>query len=332
MLFLSLLKKPNRFIALLLLCSCGFIGLWTAQAQEVVVDSTFMWEAFTPLPSSHQTPIFIDAHHEESYFTTDPATAAAMVRILERDGFDVQFVRTPLLEALDDPSGILVVPALRSIKEQLGSGDASEVLSLSPLSMEEAVGIAKWVYEGGSLLFFTSHYPHAKGAAPLLDVFDVKLRDAFAHTKGVSGDAEDSPCTWYTLQTETGDINLEHATMQELPAELQINTVRWLCGTALIRNPEDVIVALPDSSYSLTLNTKGTEIIAAEQSDQYAAVIGFQFGKGRVVVSGDQGLFRNLLIVREDRNDYITINDPDADNAAFLVVLTRWLANLSHPE
>jgi len=54
-------------------------------------------------------------------------------------------------------------------------------------------------------------------------------------------------------------------------------------------------------------------------------MLGFEFGKGRIIICTDQGIFRSLDLIIEGEKNPVTIHDPNSENAGLLLNTLRWL-------
>jgi hypothetical protein len=105
------------------------------------------------------------------------------------------------------------------------------------------------------------------------------------------------------MTQENGMIDGAHPLLSnEKDTTLQVTKVRWLCGATVFRNPEDVILSYPANTVLYTPEVGRDKRSFAETSSQYAAMIGFEYGKGRVVVYADQGQFRNNVFKDKERS------------------------------
>ncbi len=102
--------------------------------------------------------------------------------------------------------------------------------------------------------------------------------------------------------------------------------IRFYCGAAVFRNPEDNILRFPDNTTNYTPTNNSIDI--EEYSNSYAGMIGFQYGSGRVIICTDQGIFRSLDLMIKGKKIAVTIHDPKANNAALLLNSLRWLSKL----
>lgn len=300
--------------------------------QGMLVDSTFNYQ-FTPVRKAHHKRVLIDVYHQTIFKgRTNAYEDKVMLDILERDKFTVAFLKEPLLyTSLKKKGDILVIAGLPNEGQVLSGADSIKTtLWKSPLTAAEVEGISKWVFEGGSLLLFMSHFPSGSGGKPLLEAFSVKFRDGYAYHPDHPGLTPSTLCSWFTMTKENGLIHATHPLLgNEKDTSLQVRKVKWLCGATVFRNPEDVILSYPANTVLYTPEVGRDKRSFAETSSEYAGMIGFTYGKGRVVVCADQGQFRNNIFKDKDKTVYVTISDPEADNAALLVNTMRWLGEIN---
>jgi len=252
-----------------------------------------------------------------------------MLRILEVDGFKVQFTdqmldSTALYAIKPD---MLILHGMPNDKIPLSGKGKEEVMFKSPLSDAEVLAITKYVYNGGSLFLFLSHLPGGSGALPLLEAFSIKFRDGYAYHPNFPGH-RGGLCSHFLMTPENGMINIDHPVFTSSHSNgLLPDTIKFLCGAAIFRNPEDNILPFPQNTINFTPTHDGSFDIE-EISDSYAGMIGFNFGGGRVIVCTDQGIFRSLDLLIDGEKIPVTIHDPECDNADLFLNSLRWLTKL----
>jgi hypothetical protein len=317
---------------LLPLLICLLLVTTLIHGQGMQVDSTFSY-SFTPVRKPHHKRVLIDVFHQTIFKgRTNPYEDKVMLDIVKADKFSVAFLDQPLVySSLKGKGDILVIAGLPNEGLLLSGNDSIKTtLWKSPLSSEEVEGITKWIFEGGSLLLFMSHFPSGSGGKPLLEALSVSFRDGYAYHPQYPGLTPSTLCSWFTMTQANGMIHTAHPLLShEKDTSLQVTKVRWLCGATIFRNPEDVILSYPASTVLYTPEVGRDKRSFAETSSQYAAMIGFTYGKGRVVVCADQGQFRNNVFKDKERTVYVTISDPQAHNAALLVKTMRWLGQIN---
>jgi hypothetical protein len=305
-----------------LMVICVFVA--SQLVGQVYNDSTFRYN-YTVQPPVKARPVLIDAYHNTIFNEqrNRPAACEAMLDILSNELGEPVFLNEPLSlpQLRKYPESLLII---KGLPNEQGVINDTAFYWKSPLLEQEVEAVVKWLYEGGQVMLFLSHFPNGSGGKPLLEALSVRFRDGYVYHGDHPGQSEDSQCSWFTMSEENGMIRPEHPVLKD--ADEEVEQIRLLCGAALFRNPSDVVLAYPDKSANLSLDTEGGAISFAEQSGQYAALLAFEFGAGKVIVSGDLGLFRNNVLIDEHGDKtYITINHPEADNAALLVNLIRWL-------
>lgn len=285
---------------------------------------------FKSLAGSHNKKVLVDSIHNTIYsLPYGKDTAREMLRIIEADGFEINFSGDRLLEETLNANNadLLVIHGMPNDKLKLGNTDNQKILFTSPLDKEEVLNIGKFVYGGGGLLLFLSHFPEGSGALPLLEAFEVKFRDGYAfhpqyHT------SKDGLCGHFMMTEENKMLNLNHGIFKNASEDNLIpKKVRFYCGAAVFRNPGDEILPFPDNTINYT-PAKDQEKYLEETSNIYSGMIGFEFGKGRVVICTDQGIFRSMNLLIEDKKIPVTIHDPEADNASLFLSTLRWLTKL----
>lgn len=286
------------------------------KVTDAIVDLEFVAD-FTPLNNKHATHVMIDRQHKTIYKTdTDDHGAHAMLNIMKRDGYSLSYINKELNKS-NITGDILIIHGLPNDKIMLDSG---AIYWKSPLTEKELDTIVNWVSNGGGLFLTLSHHPGGSGARPLLEAFDVKFRDGYLFSKEFpSFVSPDGHCShFFGMSANNGILNTRHPifSMGE-----SINKVDFHCGAAVFKEISDAVLSFPKGSKNYSAND-----IINETSDYYAGMIGFTYGKGKVVVATDQGLFRNFIFTFDEKEKvYVTISSPNNDNAKLFVNLMRWL-------
>mgnify|MGYP005988752017 CR=1 FL=1 len=313
-----------------LLILFNLIGVQIAFSQERTVEAeidTAYHFKFQPQKELHRKSILIDASHNTIYSkTSGKLTAREMLSIMEKDGYKINFTKSRLNYDFlkNSKSDLLILHGMPNDRIILNSGKKKEILYKSPLGDDEVIGIAKYVYDGGSLFLFLSHFPNGSGALPLLESFSVKFRDGSAFHHNDPG-RNCGKCSHFVMTQKNRMINYSHPVFKtSLSKTLLPETVKFLCGAAIFRNPEDNILPFPNNTINFTPTTDGSLDIE-ERSDSYSGMIGFEFGAGRVIICTDQGIFRSLDIFIDGDKIPVTIHDPESENAKLLLNSIRWL-------
>lgn len=320
------LRRIWMLSIVLLTIPCISFSQGTVEAE---LDTAFHYQ-FESLKGKHQRKILIDEAHNTIY--SEPVgreTAREMLRIMKEDGFSVEFTKHALDSTYLKTSkpDMLVLHGMPNNAIKLGKGEEKAVMYKSPLSDNEVIAITKYVYNGGSLFLFLSHFPGGSGALPLLEAFSVKFRDGYAYHPNSPGH-NCGLCSHFIMTSKNGMLNTKHPVFSTRKSDrLMSDTVKFLCGAAIFRNPEDAILSFSNNTVNFTPTYDGSSDME-ETSDSYAGMIGFNFGKGRVIICTDQGIFRSLDLILDGERIPVTIHDPHCDNAGLFLNSIRWLAKL----
>lgn len=328
-LVLQLIKKMKQLIV-----QAGvwiFISLWLvtlahAEKKHVVdaIEITDYEAPITPLKTKHGTIVLIDRFHKTIYKNPKPQQGSrVMLDILEQDGYSTAYIEDEIGSQLAD-GDILVIHGLPNDSIEL----AKDVRYWkSPLTSSEIDHVVKFVADGGGLFLTLSHHPGGSGAKPLLEAFDVKFRDGYLHTPTFpSFVSKDNKCShFFGMTEEQGLLKKSHPVFAQGEP---IDKIDFHCGAAVFREPDDVILGFPADSANYDAKDRLTDSSAI-----YAGIIGFEFGKGKVVVATDQGLFRNFLFTfNTEEKVHVTITSPNNDNARLYTNLMRWLSPKIKPD
>lgn len=324
------MKKLTRNITIkqlfpLLVILFSFSLSYGQGTVEAEIDTTYFYK-FGSLKGKNNKRILIDKGHNTIYSKESGViTAREMFRIIEEDGYVVEFTEKKLNSSLlnSQKLDLLVLHGMPNNKVKLKLDSITETLYLSPLKNEEVESIGNYVFNGGGLLLFLSHFPGGSGALPLLEAFNVKFRDGYAYQNQFHT-SDGGQCGHFLMNSTNKMLKEQHPVFTN---SLDTNTipknVRFYCGAAIFRNPEDIILSFPKNTTNYT-PTNGT-IDTEESSDSYAGMIGFEYGLGRIIICTDQGIFRSLDLLIEGKKIPVTIHDPESDNAGLLLNTIRWL-------
>jgi|GEM_PF-1544587 len=322
----------NRLLPKCLLC-----GLVLAFAQSVLaqqpnpdrllrenidaVVSDYVHD-FPVLSEAHGSRVLIDRYHNTIYATLpdEENGTLQMQDMLERDGFTLVDLVSPAGNQLNE-ADILIIHGLPSDEVSLPNGG---VFWRSPISTEELENIVRFIDNGGGLYLSLSHWPNGSGALPILEALSVKFRDGYAWSADYPSftDPEEGVCSHYFgMSTEDSTLNASHPVAS---GPLRVEKIDFLCGAAIFREEADVILPFPAG----TINYSDGDY-ASETSDQYAGMIGFEYGQGKVVIATDQGMFRNYIFTFSDgttNEDVAVTLSENNDNANLFINMMRWLS------
>lgn len=315
------INEPNKMKIEILILLTAMTLSFTCAAKKMVTDAVADLDFrhnFSALKMSHNTSVLIDKYHQTIYkLKGDSHGTHAMLDIMERDGFNVNFTAQELSK-INSTTDILVIHGLPNDKHALKNGG---VFWKSPVSTQELDAIIQWIDDGGSLFLTLSHFPGGSGARTILEALDVKFRDGYAYSdKHPSFTSTEGKCSNFFGMSESENL-LKKSHPIFVMGEA-VDKIDFHCGAAVFRKKDDVVIAYPTATSNYNKDHS-----FRETSDYYAAMIGFYYGKGKVVVTTDQGMFRNFIFTFDQTEKvYVTMTSPDNDNANLFVNMMRWLS------
>ena len=165
------------------------------------------------------------------------------------------------------------------------------------VSEAEVRAIVEWVRGGGSLLLLTDHEPFGRPVLPLAEALGV----------GFTLDVVADP--------HAGDPRAPGA------ARLVFTRAEGLVGDHPITEGVDRVVTY--GGQGVWREAEGSvALLRLPGSPRVAQLVAFQFGRGRVVVSGETALF---TAQRHGDSAPIGVGDPETDNGRLATNTLRWL-------
>ena len=316
----SAVLKVVETILVWLFISVWFVTLAKAEKKSLVdaIAVSDYVAPITPLTQNHNSKILIDRFHNTIYKLPEAEQGTAvMLDIMKRDGFEVSYLNEEINNQ-NLNTDLLIIHGLPNEKVAIHD---DLVYWRSPLATTEVDAIVNWVANGGGLFLTLSHFPGGSGAKPLLEAFEVQFRDGYLYSPTFpSFVSEDSRCSHFFGMGEKHNLVRKLHPLMAMGEE--VNKVDFHCGAAVFRQPEDVILAFPEDAANYDKHDR-----LLESSADYAGIIGFPFGKGKVVIATDQGLFRNFLFTfNTGEKVHVTITNPENDNARLFTNIIRWLS------
>ena len=287
-------------------------------APPQIADTDFS----PPLPSpafaaGQGHSVFLDEAHN-NYHTVD-GRYSPFVKILRRDGFVVEPIRSRFSSASLAPAQILVIANATADRNKDGDWTLP---TPSAFGADEIESVRRWVAGGGSLLLIADHMPFGGAAADLAGALGILLTNGYA---------TDATCSADELVFQRSDRTLvDHPITRGRNRAERIDSVRTFTGEAfralvpgtplLVLAPETILL-FPNEAWKFS---DATPRVRADGLWQGAALT---VGRGRVAVFGEAAMFSAQVSGPERRP--MGMNSPNASqNAQFLLNVMHWLAGL----
>ena len=257
-----------------------------------------------------------EAHHN---FHTVDGRYAPFVKILRRDGFIVEPLRSRFSGETLAPARILVIANATADRNKDGDWTLPTPSAFAP---EEIEALRRWVSDGGSLFLIADHMPFGGASADLAAAFGVLLTNGYA---------TDATCGADEFLFQRSDRTLrDHPISRGRGARERIDSVRTFTGEAfrvigpatplLVLAPESVLL-FPSEAWKFS---DATPRMLAEGLWQGATLTR---GRGRIAVFGEAAMFSAQVSGPQRRP--MGMNVPAAaQNPQFLLNVMHWLAGL----
>lgn len=289
-------------LALLLVLAAG--SIWSQQ----VADTVNIPEVANPAYDAGEGPLVaVDATHNN--FHTVDERFLPFATVLRRDGYRVIGSDQPFTDSLLNSIDILV------ISNPLHESNTRRWALPTPSAFTDAEieTVAKWVNEGGRLFLIADHMPFPGAVMELGEALGVTWSNGYAVSPEKGG---------FTRYRRSEQTVLEH------PVTAGIDSIISFTGSAFeVDDRYTSLLVFPETYNSYLCEQAGQ----VDDSTPFVSVAGWpqvavaEIGEGRVVVSGEAGMFTAQIAGEQQMR--FGMNHPEAlHNSAFLLNLLHWLS------
>jgi hypothetical protein len=306
----TLMKALTRIIALVAM----------PIAAQQMADPNFKPKIENPTYARAHPVVAIDEAH--SNFHTVNGRYKPFADLLRADGYNV--TSSTQVFGKNSLKGIDILVIANAISKA-----ATEQGSPSAFTADECDAVRAWVRGGGSLLLIADHTPYGGAAEKLGQSFGVEMG------KGYAFDLKNSDRGPTTLV-----YSRENGLLGEHPITQGVNRVVAFTGQSLTvpAGATPLLKFSPaamESPNGRTMQEDLPAVQAGKPSNAKSVAgraqgIALNFGKGRVVMTGEAAMF-SAQVVRftnekgESREMFMGMNLPGNDNQQFLLNLIHWL-------
>jgi hypothetical protein len=315
-------------------CCCAVVLVLSAEpvrAQQQIVDPDFKAVVERPAYPRNGPTVAIDEAH--SNFHTAGGQYKPFADLLTSDGYRVipstRKFETGSLAGVD----VLVIANAR------GRGDL-----LSPAFTEQECDVVRaWVRRGGSLLLIADHAPFGSAAENLGKRFGVAMGKGWAFDRASAGGIT----TQLIFSRENGLLGA-HPLLRGRGASEEVKSIRSFTGQSLsVPNGATPLMKFSgtareapgtndlDAEDAAVRGTAASREAAGSHSSPVAGRaqgIAMKYGKGRVVILGEAGLFSAQIIRFPEgsprREMKFGMNVPGHDDRQFALNVLHWLSGL----
>ena len=293
------------------------VGLTIVGFAQQVADPDFDPKVANPAYTKKHPKVFLDeAHHN---FHTASGRYKPFADLITSDGYQVIASKEKFSkEALKGCDVLVISNALGAMA--MGSPEASN----SAFTEEECDVVRDWVRGGGNLLLIADHAPMGAANEKLGQRFGVEM------SKGYTGDPanrdEETGSDTFLKYNHDNKLLGDHPiTRGRNPGE-KISRIIAFTGQSL-KGPKDSVafMKLADTAVNVVPARPGSEEKQTSAAGE-AQGIAFKFGKGRVVVLAEAGMFSAQIA--GPRKMKFGMNRPGIDNRQLALNIMHWLSGL----
>lgn len=306
------------------------------KGQQQIVDPDFRAVVERPAYRRNGPMVAIDEAH--SNFHTAGGQYKPFVDLLAADGYRVIASSRNFEARAMNGIDVLVVANARNMTA-LMAGD----LSKSAFTEAECDVVENWVRRGGALLLIADHAPYGNATENLAKRFGVTMGKGWAFDLATTGGIT----TQLVFSRENGLLGA-HPILRGRNASEEIKSITSFTGQSVgSLTGATVLLKLSDTAREAPtpddLNAEDAAVRSAgDQRDAIGARsspvggraqgIAMTFGKGRVVVLGEAGLFSAQILQLSDGNQQQQVkfgmNVPGNDDRQFALNVLHWLSGL----
>jgi hypothetical protein len=291
-----------------------------AIAQQQIVDPDFKPAVARPAYAANGPVAAIDEAHQN--FHTEGGNYRPFAELLRADGYRVRASASKLTAETFKGIDVFVIV------------NAEETFTAA-----EAEALSAWARAGGSLLLTADHAPFGAMTESLAAAFGVGMGKGWAFDTETPGKVT----TQLTFSRANGRLG-RHPILEGRDKAEAVSLVKTFTGQSLTL-PKGATALLsfspaareaPDTD---TLNAAGAAAAAggAHPPKTFSVAgrvqgLAMPFGKGRVVVLGEAGMFTAQAVVfppgQEGQNFNFGMNAPGTDDRQFALNVMHWLSRV----
>jgi hypothetical protein len=315
-----------RGLALALSLACVEAAVAQTGDAQQIADPDFKPAIEKPAYTRTHPVVVLDEAHAN--FHTVSGRYKPFADLLQADGYRV-VAGTQAFTADGLGSAQVLV-----IANALGSrfNDANRENPPSAFTDAECDAVRDWIRAGGALLLIADHAPFGATAANLAARFGVEMGKGYAWA--VTGNSPE-PST-------TIEYSRDNALLGDHPITRGVTRVVAFTGQSLSVPPGATALLKFGAAYESSAADSQADIAAfregkpgkARSLTNRAQAVAFDFGKGRVVMTGEAAMFSAQVIRFRDEQGRATeskmgMNVPGNDNRTFLLNILHWLTRLA---
>jgi hypothetical protein len=300
--------KLLRWTVLILLsiavAGIGFAWWYDRAGQHSDLDfnTQVQWPAYPTTGGQHPRILMDEAPRN---FHTASGRYKPFADLLRNDGYTVLSNDSTFTTGMQGIDVLVIANAM-------GPGEHEARPAFTP---EEETAVAQWVRNGGSLFLISDHAPFGAAAARLARQFGVTMYLRYARDDQFHDGWDNERLDF----SRANGLLADHVITDGRSANERVNRVVTFTGQSLTGPPDTIpLLRLSDNAYDwesrkIRYPAKG-----------HLQALALNFGKGRIVVSGEAALFSAQV---DPLGIKFGMNRPDNDDRQFLLNIVHWLSH-----
>lgn len=296
---------------------------------QVVSDLAFDTTVEKPAYVREHPRIVIDEAHFNYHTASDRYRPLAL--LLRSDGYEV----TPGTAKFDRES--LRTTKVLIVANARGGADNSPDVAQPAFTEAECDAVRDWVRAGGSLLLIADHSPFGSAAATLAQGFGVMMGKGHVFDLVNS----DSNPTILVFSKDNGLLGTHSIIRGRTDAERVKRVVAFEGQSLSVPVGATILMKLGPTAYESDSRadmqlaqsavrsnpSQRTEVDHARSVAGAAQGLAMEFGRGRLVITGEAAMFSAQVIHQESRPDFkFGMNAPGNDDRQFALNALHWLS------
>lgn len=325
------------FLRVALVLALGMLVSTEARAQQVA-DPNFNATVERPAYTRNHPTVAIDEAH--SNFHTATGRYKPFADLLRSDGYQI----VPWSKTFEK-GGLKGIEVLVISNANAPGGTAGDDSSKPAFTEQECDALQEWVRSGGSLLLIADHTPFGGAAENLAQRFGVDMGRGFVFDLSNS----DGNPTTMVYSVDNGLLGA-HTLLKGRNSTEEVKRIVSFTGQSLgVPNGATALMKLSTTAYespsrselqaALDRGPQGGTGDSKESISAHSKTVGgraqgiaMTFGKGRLVVMGEAGMF-SAQVVRfneggQEQELRMGMNVPGNDDRQFALNVLHWLSRL----
>ena len=316
----------SRFPKVLTICACLLFFVWAVLPSQEG-DPTFNPNVPRPAYLDAHPRVYFDTGHWNVH--TPDGRYKPFADLLRHDGYEVLASKGALQGGKLRGFQVLVIANALGWRGSLQQfvnilhGDRHIHIAGPAFTAAECQAVRDWVRGGGSLLLISDHAPTGDAAAPLAEIFGVRMNNQWTE-EPKSHDTVTDSWAFLVFSRDNGQL-LDHPITRGRNEAERLKMVTTFTGQSL-RVPPGAVSFLMLSAEARDYPFGKSDDNEFHSAANLAQGVALEFGAGRVVVLGEAAVLTSQLARAPGREFHFGLDWPGSDNRQLALNIMHWLS------